>query len=67
MMIAALFGSQSSTRSFASNRAASAADGVEDVTQFRYTLNRNARVTIAFTNKANGQRFVFRNNEYSIR
>ena len=39
------------------------ADGVEDATQIRYTLNRNAKVTIAFTNKANGQRYIFRNSE----
>ncbi len=42
------------------------ADGVQDATEIRYTLNRNARVTIAFTNKANGQRFVFRNAEARV-
>jgi hypothetical protein len=39
------------------------ADGSDDATVLRYTVNRNARVTIAFANKANGQRFVFRNAE----
>src|SRR5450432_2695639 len=39
------------------------ADGQADVTDIHYTLNRNAKVTIAFTNKTSGQRFVFRNAE----
>src|ERR1041385_4827994 len=36
------------------------ADGVDDVTAINYTVNRNAKVTIAFTSKADGKRFVFR-------
>lgn len=36
------------------------ADGVEDLTAIQYTLNRTARVTIAFANKATRQRFLFR-------
>src|SRR5258708_3644149 len=39
------------------------ADGQDDVTNIHYTLNRNAKVTIAFTNKVSGQRFVFRDGE----
>ncbi len=37
--------------------------GHNDITTIHYTLNRNAKVTIAFTNKDSGQRFVFRNAE----
>ncbi|MCC7446713.1 MAG: hypothetical protein IT324_04815 [Anaerolineae bacterium] len=39
------------------------ADGLDDATTIHYTLNRNAKVTIAFTNKADNRRFVFRNAE----
>ncbi|MEP7289057.1 MAG: hypothetical protein ABI947_25155 [Chloroflexota bacterium] len=39
------------------------ADGSDDVTAIHYALSRSATVTITFTNKANGQRFVFRNAE----
>jgi len=39
------------------------ADGIDDATTIHYTLNRNAKVTIAFTNKADNRRFVFRNAE----
>jgi hypothetical protein len=42
------------------------ADGVDDVTLIRYTLNRTADVTIAFSNKATGQRFLFRDNAARI-
>ncbi|HLY25569.1 MAG TPA: hypothetical protein VKQ72_04475 [Aggregatilineales bacterium] len=35
--------------------------GHDDITTIRYTLNRDANVTIAFTNQASGKRFVFRN------
>jgi hypothetical protein len=36
------------------------ADGLDDVTSIHYTVNRNAKVTIAFTAKADGKRYVFR-------
>ncbi len=39
------------------------ADGVDDATTIRYTLNRNAKITIAFTHQGNNRRFVFRNAE----
>src|SRR5690349_14946420 len=39
------------------------ADGSDDVTTVRYTLNQNAKVTIDFTNRADGQHYVFRNAE----
>jgi hypothetical protein len=38
-------------------------DGSDDATEVRYTLNRNAKVTVSFTNKASGVRYVFRNAE----
>jgi hypothetical protein len=39
------------------------ADGVEDATTIRYTVNRNASVTIALANKADSTRYVFRDAE----
>jgi hypothetical protein len=39
------------------------ADGVEDAAEIRYTLNQNARVTIAFADKTSGHRYVFRDAE----
>jgi hypothetical protein len=48
------------------------ADGNNDATTIRYTLNRNAKVTIALTNTTTGERYVFRNaearaaNSYSV-
>jgi hypothetical protein len=38
-------------------------DGADDATEVRYTLNRNAQVTISFTNKVSGTRYMFRNAE----
>src|SRR5258707_8304426 len=42
-------------------------DGIDDATTISYTVSRNAKVTIAFTDKSSGaavgQRFVFRNAE----
>jgi len=35
----------------------------QEVATIRYTLNRNASVTIAFTNRTDGKRFLFRNAE----
>lgn len=48
---------------FSTSRLTPNADGLEDATEIHYTLNRNARVTISLTNKASGQRFLFRNGE----
>lgn len=39
------------------------ADGSNDATTIRYTLNRNAKVTIALTNTVTGERYLFRNAE----
>lgn len=36
------------------------ADGLDDITAIHYTVNRNAKVTIAFTSKGDGKRYVFR-------
>jgi hypothetical protein len=41
------------------------ADGVGDVTTFRYALSRNANVSLSFTAES-GQTFVFRDNESRI-
>ncbi len=49
--------------SFSLSRITPNADGSEDATVVRYTLNRNARVTIAFNDKATRQRFLFRDAE----
>jgi hypothetical protein len=38
-------------------------DGSNDATEVSYSLSRNARVTIAFTNKASGTRYIFREAE----
>jgi hypothetical protein len=38
------------------------ANGADDITLVRYTLNRQAEVSITFTNKATGQEFRFRDN-----
>jgi hypothetical protein len=42
------------------------ADGVEDVTEFSYTLSREARISITFTN-GEGRVFTFRSDEPRIR
>lgn len=39
------------------------ADGIDDITLIRYTLNRNANVTISFKNQTTAQIFLFRNQE----
>lgn len=39
------------------------ADGIDDVTEIRYALSRNARLSITFTNAATGRRFAFREDE----
>jgi len=39
------------------------ADGLDDVTVIRYTLNRTAKVTVSLTNAATNQRFTYRENE----
>ncbi len=39
------------------------ADGSDDVTTIRYTVTRNAKVTIALTDKSSGKRYVFRDAE----
>lgn len=46
--------------SFSLDRITPNADGADDVTLIRYTINRTAAVSIAFTNAATGQRFLFR-------
>jgi hypothetical protein len=48
---------------FSLDRITPNADGRDDATEIHYTLNRNARITIALTNPASGQRFLFRNAE----
>ena len=47
--------------SFSLSRITPNADGVDDVTTINYTVNRNASVTITFTSKSDGKRFIFRN------
>jgi hypothetical protein len=49
--------------SFSHTRFTPNADGQDDLTEIRYTLNRAANVTIALTNESTGQVFKFRDNE----
>jgi hypothetical protein len=49
--------------SFSLSRITPNADGDSDLTEIRYTLHRTAQVTIAFTDRATGARYVFRDAE----
>ncbi|MFN8418526.1 MAG: hypothetical protein U0528_04650 [Anaerolineae bacterium] len=49
--------------SLSSDRITPNADGQDDVTVLTYTVNRNAEVTITFTNNTTNEAFKFRENE----